>query len=65
MQGEFLFHMEVLIMKRQISKYVLILLIIVCLIMLGFLIYLKFFSSTVSLLLSPPHLFHLLQGRNT
>ena len=33
-------------MKRQISKYVLILLIIVCLIMLGFLIYLKFFSST-------------------
>lgn len=31
--------------KRQISKYILILLIIVCLIMLGFLIYLKFFSS--------------------
>ena len=33
-------------MKKQISKYILILLIIVCLIMLGFLIYLKFFSST-------------------
>lgn len=33
-------------MKNQISKYILILLIIICVIMLGFLIYIKFFNSS-------------------
>lgn len=35
-------------MKKQISKYILILLIIICIIMLGILVYMKFFSSLES-----------------